>query len=547
MATTMFAVALSSPPVWTELVNGASHSSFGVQIESMQPLAGRFSGRARPDSFEVRLVRADTGADLVPWTRLKATVDNVAGTFAAELPNVPAGAGFTREIRWRQRPEIILRDGDLHAVGLVLVDIGQSQLAYQGYAFAANDVGSGNTLVPYRDSNTWIAKLGQPFKDGSVQQSFGAWYSGVGLFSPYKADQTGDRNIFTYEAIRRTLGVPVMIVDTAIPGSHPQRFYLDRKQHTISGFTTASGGFVPNGTKTIWTSLTMSSPELLTRGNATAANENVQVAVKPGTLALNFSNGVTVTDDGNKNLVGTGITAGTIDYLTGIISNLTFAAAPATGVTCTGSYTFFSRAPESGVLKPETGMWSAFGDVSLGLNRANNTGRTLSHLRRLRGCGISMFRVFWFTAFDGVNDADHAAIFDDLKAAFDAAYPAGASALWGFALPGRSVASSGSELAGTYRFMPAQQCRSARRCRCRGFPCPRPAPVHQFRPSPRWIAPCPCLGRITRPAASAGYWPPPASPPGPASRPASPPPAALPVASRHPPCRPPPGQRPSFC
>lgn len=357
------------------------------------PFTGQFSGRAAADSFEARLVRADSGADLVPWTPLAATVDNATKRYSASLPRVPAGVGFRREIRWRKRPQIVLRDGDRQGIGLLVYDVSQSQLALQGYASNTPDTGGGASLAPTQSANAWMSILKQPFPINAQNQGGGP-LGNVALFQPYAAGQHGDGNIHTYEAVRRLLGVPVMFVDGSAPGTHPNRWTLDRQGLAYSTL------FTPDGTTTVF-SFTPASAALQQQGQATT---NRAPGVVPGTLAIQVG-AVTVTDDGVKNLVGAGVTGGTINYETGAIVNLTFAAAPAAGVVPTGTFRHFAVSPENVSFKPETGAWSMFGDANLGLNRANQTGRTLAHLRRLRGVSPSLFRVFWYTAFEEIGRA----------------------------------------------------------------------------------------------------------------------------------------------
>jgi hypothetical protein len=56
---------------------------------------------------------------------------------------------------------------------------------------------------------------------------------------------------------------------------------------------------------------------------------------------------VVATDDGNGNLTGTGITAGTINYATGAVS-ITYGTAPANALAITMAYNYCT--PSSGIV-----------------------------------------------------------------------------------------------------------------------------------------------------------------------------------------------------
>lgn len=414
----------------------------GTSKQGSVPFSGSFTGTAAAGSFEARLVRVDNGADLVGWTALKATISGQR--FAASLSHVVGGVAFRREIRWKNRPAIIVRDGDRQGVGLVVYDIGQSQLAYQGYASNTPEGGGGANLAPASTANKWLAVLKQPFFI-NAQALGGGPMGNVALFKPYAAGQHGDGNIRTWEAIGRLLDVPVMMVDTAVPGSHPNHHTLDRSQQVYSSL------FTPDGSTTVF-SFTPVAVGLRTEGMSAAT----AATPVPGSVSIRCG-GVTITDDpATGSLQGAGITAGTINYSTGAISNLTFAVAPASGAVPDGTFKWFATAPEQ-AQAINAGRWSLFGDASLPLDRTNKSGRHLVHLTRLRGAAVSMFRGYWFSAFESpAGAAAFSTILDRLKAKFDAVYPAGADALWGWGMPGRSASATGAETSGTYRDFPAR-------------------------------------------------------------------------------------------
>ena len=405
------------------------------------PFVGTYGGQADEESFEVRLLRADTGAELVGWTPIRVRIESGARRFSGALGNVPAGIAFRREIRRRGRPATVVNGGDRLAIGLVLVDIGQSQLAYQGYAMEdTSGGGGGRQLAPTQDPNLFFSVLKQPTSVNAQSLGFGGPKGSVSLFQPYRADQHGDGNILTFETIRRLAGLPVMIVDTAVPGSHPNAWSFDRKRFSYASL------FAPDGTTSSFTFAPVAA-------GLSVEGFNPAPAVLPGSFAIKVGD-IAIADDGQGNLIGSGVTAGTIDYATGKVSSLTFAAPPAAGTSVSGSFRFFGSAPETSQAV-SAGRWSLWGEEGLPLDRTNKTGRLAVHLSRLRGLPPSLYRLYWSTSMESpAGIAAFATIMDRFKARLDSFYPAGASAPWGLALPGRSA---GAEERQTYRPMGQRQ------------------------------------------------------------------------------------------
>ncbi|WP_062218574.1 hypothetical protein [Aureimonas sp. D3] len=405
------------------------------------PFAGTYTGSAGEESFEVRLLRADTGAELVGWTPISVRIDADARRFSGALAQVPAGIAFRREIRRRGRPASAVNGGDRLAIGLVIVDIGQSQLAYQSYAM--DDTaggGGGRQLAPVQDANLFFSVLKQPSFVNAQSTGFGGPKGSVALFQPYRADQHGDGNIVSFETIRRLAGLPVMIVDTAVPGSHPNAWSLDRKRFSYVSL------FTPDGATSSFTFTPVAA-------GLSGEGFNPAPAVVPGSFSIKLGE-ATVTDDSAGNLAGAGVTSGTIDYASGKISNLTFAAPPAAGTSVSGSFRFFATAPETSQAI-SAGRWSIWGEDGLPLDRTNRSGRLMVHLARLRGLAPSLYRLYWYTSMESpAGLSAFGAIMDRFKARLDALYPAGADAPWALALPGRSAA---SEERLTYRPMGPRQ------------------------------------------------------------------------------------------
>lgn len=91
------------------------------------------------------------------------------------------------------------------------------------------------------------------------------------------------------------------------------------------------------------------SSESVGTGNGstvTFTHTAVHLAVVPGTVAIT-AGAVVATDDGNGNLTGTGIAAGTINYATGALS-ITYAVAPANALAITAAYSYCN--PSSGIV-----------------------------------------------------------------------------------------------------------------------------------------------------------------------------------------------------
>ena len=94
---------------------------------------------------------------------------------------------------------------------------------------------------------------------------------------------------------------------------------------------------------------TVISSESVGTGNAstvTFTHTAAHLKVVPGTVTITAGT-VIATDDGNGNLTGTGIAAGTINYTTGAIS-ITYSTAPANALAITAAYNYSN--PSSGIV-----------------------------------------------------------------------------------------------------------------------------------------------------------------------------------------------------
>jgi hypothetical protein len=93
------------------------------------------------------------------------------------------------------------------------------------------------------------------------------------------------------------------------------------------------------------------SSESVGTGNGstvTFGHTAAHLSVVPGTVTITAGT-VVATDDGNGNLTGTGIAAGTINYATGVLS-ITYSAAPANTLAVTMGYSYSN--PSSGIVTP---------------------------------------------------------------------------------------------------------------------------------------------------------------------------------------------------
>ncbi len=86
---------------------------------------------------------------------------------------------------------------------------------------------------------------------------------------------------------------------------------------------------------------------------ATFAHTAASLPVIPGSVVI-AAGSVVATDDGAGNLTGTGVTAGTINYTTGVLS-ITYAVDPAVGLPITLSYSYTSPPCNP----PLCGLWAA--------------------------------------------------------------------------------------------------------------------------------------------------------------------------------------------
>lgn len=108
----------------------------------------------------------------------------------------------------------------------------------------------------------------------------------------------------------------------------------------------------------------------LSRVNETLGTPNGSTTVFSGTLSklcpvgrtfsvyyTQSTNARVATDDGNGNIVGNGITSGTINYVTGAYS-ITFSTAPDNSTTLTGNYMYVLAAPIQVTSETQTGITS---------------------------------------------------------------------------------------------------------------------------------------------------------------------------------------------
>jgi hypothetical protein len=187
--------------------------------------------------------------------------------------------------------------------------------------------------------------------------AYGAYVSNVRF-----AGLLGDGPVLFAKTLGQQSGLPVMVVTAAMAGHSQGDFFTDRgtvtcTPHPTTGGKTGTGdNWTPDGTKTVYT-IANGNPIWLQGVSATWAGagktdpfgnpypaawtllnngtgQAYGAPVVPGTFSGTIA-GISISDDGNGNIVGVGV-SGTIDY-TGVQGasypslSLTFTTAPASG------------------------------------------------------------------------------------------------------------------------------------------------------------------------------------------------------------------------
>jgi hypothetical protein len=322
-------------------------------------------------TFEAKLVRKDNGATLVDWTALSSPVV-AGGAFSGCLTGVTAGVGFTRMVRFTGQAATAYTSSEKHGVGVVIVGNAQSQMSMMTNVATNGAGGSTGTVTPTDTSNVFgcVMRMPNGIADtvpGAPNQSFGPINDVISV-KPCLPTSIGaglsttgivaDPILAMIGKVQAQSSLPVMFVDLSHSGSAPWNWYMDRQTVTLTG--AAGNGWSPNGATTTFT-IAPTQPTTATisflagksnplggnYGDLTPITNSVGTSnpmIKPGTLSI-VAGGITITDDGNGNLSGTGVT-GTINYYgsPGVAPTyrLVFNVAPVNGATLTSTWTFLS-------------------------------------------------------------------------------------------------------------------------------------------------------------------------------------------------------------
>ena len=165
--------------------------------------SGTYDGVAEP--IEGRLVDAVNGAPLSPWQVLDAAPDD--GTWSGSLLAIPAGGWYRLEARKANSNGDATVSGERFGVGLVVLTLGQSNMA----RMFTEDAADGSPVAPQAPAHdlTWRLGYGEP--------------SGYDYERPRDADipvtwgpVTGSGGIRLANRLQSTFGVPVLILDLAL-------------------------------------------------------------------------------------------------------------------------------------------------------------------------------------------------------------------------------------------------------------------------------------------------------------------------------------------
>lgn len=310
------------------------------------------TGGYRP-VIEGRLIRADNGAVVAgcDWRQLAQSRIS-GGAFSGAMTGVPAGVGFRREVRFKNRPSSAFAGKERHGVGIVLVFNAQSQCEH---LFIPSSSGTG-TVTPTATSNTWATYLGiDQFMQGaaataisdSVPSSPNQTNGPIGDVFVIKRIQGvisglwGDGFLALCNRLVALTNYPVMICNGAKSGHQPQDFYTDLRVVTQAG---PISGFVPNGVTTVF-NFTLASPTsagwplagIGGYGSTTTWKSGGIPIIKAGTLVITVGAAIVI-DDGVGNLTGVNVSSGTVNYKTGVCA-LTYSSPPAT-TTPSAAWTF---------------------------------------------------------------------------------------------------------------------------------------------------------------------------------------------------------------
>jgi hypothetical protein len=281
-----------------------------------------------------------TGTAVSSWTPLTVT----GSTYAGSISGIPASVGstnyYTLQVRLHNSPNYSYVGTDRHYIGTVLLLWGQSQqvfctapgtagagtgsqLAGPAPIFAASSPGMPfvNTVLQLSDTGTNPSNYG--FRHPSLVTLDS--YNNPGSASTIQI--AGDCETELAADLSAITSWPVKIVSIAKSGQATDAWAFDYSPQiaTMSGTGT--------GTYTSTSIFASASPAIAGTGanfvgslSGVNTTGNIQMSALKGSVSLVDSTGTTVaTETGGGTFIGTNIAAGgTLNYLTGAISGVTF-------------------------------------------------------------------------------------------------------------------------------------------------------------------------------------------------------------------------------
>ena len=301
------------------------------------------------------------------------------GLYQGCIPNVSAGVGFTRAIRYAGQSATTVHSHEKHGVGLVVFWHAQSQETSMFGVTSqsgSNLTPGGSTQVPPVDADD-VFSCGLQSISGNISDIYGTneadgdWWSCQAVHSGrygyyyssafYNAVWADGITLFV-NTLQSHANLPVMVVNCALAGHVQSSFYTDRQP--VIAVPHAGDGWTPNGSTTSFTIAIQPSEAstwpaagktdpfggtyAATYPLAYGTNGANSYPVVPGTFSGTIA-GVSIHDDGAGHLLDAGgANVGTINYHGTYISSasatyptitVNFASAPVSGSTYSFTWT----------------------------------------------------------------------------------------------------------------------------------------------------------------------------------------------------------------
>lgn len=318
-------IRLGSPAMFPQNTNGLSYRQMGAgythRINSSGTpgptstgtiyLDGTYGGTDKPSAIQVRLRNAS--GVVVDW--FKADYYLSGGIWRAFIPAVLVGIDYKFDMRWANRTEIMVSSELGHRVGLVLGIWGQSQdeLLFSGGANTlaiVNEVASVLRVANGYSDTTPTAPNQTNGPNGHVGLLVlnSTNTPGGGPASAVQNPICDGAIAVIKEVSARSSNIPVMLVPVIKSGHPIDSWVFDHQISAISA--TASGTTLSTTLASVAPGITGTSGYTYPTGTTGSLVESVA----PGSVVITGT-GISLTDDGSGNIVGTG-GAGTINYAT---------------------------------------------------------------------------------------------------------------------------------------------------------------------------------------------------------------------------------------